>query len=74
MVSFIVYNICKYSVLFLQDPQEVKLGRKMVLAHRVARPYLKVVHEVVYHVPLIESLQRLLKQPMIFCEVIGTII
>lgn len=53
----------------MQEPLEIKLGQRMVLTRRVARPYLKVVHDVVYQVPFLESLQHLLSDDLVFEEV-----
>ena len=65
--------MCKISIsmiiFIMQEPLERKLGQRLNLAHRVSRPYLKVVHDCVCEVPLLQSLKQLLKQPLVFEEV-----
>lgn len=58
-----------HDYFIMQEPLERKLGQRLSLAHQVSRPYLKVVHDCVCEVPLLQSLRQLLKQPLIFEEV-----
>uniref|UniRef100_A0A1X7UMD5 Uncharacterized protein n=1 Tax=Amphimedon queenslandica TaxID=400682 RepID=A0A1X7UMD5_AMPQE len=53
----------------LLEPETILLGRRTALVLRVSRPFLKYTPVYMYHIPLLISLNALLKQPIVLKEV-----
>lgn len=61
-------HVC-HTCIFWQEPEERKLGHRVITTTRNSRPFYQTVWDYVYDIPLVQSLQQFLSDSFILGEV-----
>jgi hypothetical protein len=56
--------------LGLLEPIERHLGQRLVKRNKKSKPYIKIIHDYMYDIPLLQSLKQILSNALVFNEVL----